>query len=87
MSGARRTLLARTGLLLVMAVCGTWLFASGSADAAAPKMTFTSTLNPLGVATAVNLSPTELSVTAGGEVRFVNRTGSALTLQVDGVIV
>jgi hypothetical protein len=47
-------------------------------------MTFTGSVDAFGMLAAVDVTPTSVTVPAGGEVRFVNSSGVALTLWIDG---
>jgi hypothetical protein len=69
---------------LLLGVAAVLLLAPAPARAEPPTMTFSGSVNALGVLTAVNLVPTDVAVPAGGQVRFVNSSGVALTLTVDG---
>lgn len=58
--------------------------ATGFAEAATTSMRFTGTLDLLGLLKDVNVSPSSVSIPAGGSVQFVNATGKSGTLQVNG---
>jgi hypothetical protein len=78
-------MLASIGRIVVggLLAAGSLLFAA-PANAATPTMTFTGSVNVLGVLTAVNLSPTAVSVPADGSVRFANSSGVPLTVTIGG---
>jgi hypothetical protein len=93
--GAHRKPLSRSGRVLLRAatigiVAGVTGLASllgttGFAQADTVKtMRFTGSLDLLGLLKSVNVSPTSLSIPAGGAVEFVNATGKSGTLRVDG---
>jgi hypothetical protein len=78
---------ARGAASLAIAFAAGWGLLAGSAHAGPPAMRFTGSVNALGVLDGINLSPPSVSVPPGGEVDFVNSSGTPLTLTVGGATV
>ena len=71
--------------VLVLVTAGAGVVLNGAPAAAAnATMRFNGSLNVLGVLNQINVSPSSVSVPAGGSVSFANATSVGLTLTVGG---
>lgn len=73
--------LAVTGALPVL---GSAKPATAATQASSATMSFNGALNLLGVLNSLTVSPSQVSVPAGGQVTFANRSGISMTLSVAG---